>query len=88
MASMITTAYDAALNLVMQALQMNVLPDFLLRWGVRQLLKERLKEISKPTLEGQLQDLLAFVECTCVLSLFPQTLSYWIFVDDCLCYLF
>ena len=54
---------DAALRMSMSALQRNVIPDVVLRWGVRKLLEGRLREIARPTLEGQTQELLAFAQC-------------------------
>lgn len=53
---------DAALRLSMSALQRNVLPDALLRYGVRQLLEGRLRDITLPNFEAQMQHLLAFVQ--------------------------
>jgi hypothetical protein len=55
---------DAGLRMSLSALQRNVIPDALLRWGVRKLLEGRLREITRPTLEAQMQELLAFVQCT------------------------
>lgn len=55
---------DAALRMNMSALQRNVIPDVLLRWGVRKLLEGRLREITLPTCEAQTQHLLSFVQCT------------------------
>lgn len=55
---------DAALKMSMSALQRNVIPDVVLRWGVRRLLEGRLGEITRPTVEAQMQELLAFVQCT------------------------
>lgn len=53
---------DAALKMSMSALQRNVIPDVVLRWGVRRLLEGRLGEITRPTVEAQMQELLAFVQ--------------------------
>lgn len=53
---------DAALRMSMSALQRNVIPDVLLRWGVRKLLEGRLQDITQPTLEAHMHHLLAFVQ--------------------------
>lgn len=63
MASLMAASRDAMLKLSMSLLQMNVLPDFLLRWGVRKLLEGRLKELAQPTIEAQMKEIMAFVQC-------------------------
>lgn len=62
MASLIKAGRDATLKVSMSALQMNVIPDMVLRFGVRKLLEGRLSEITKSTLEAQMQELLSFVQ--------------------------
>jgi hypothetical protein len=60
---LMSSSYDAVLRLGIQALEANVLPDFVLRRATRALLKSRLKTLYKSTGEEQLQALMSFVQC-------------------------
>jgi hypothetical protein len=60
---LMSSSYDAVLRLGIQALEANVLPDFVLRRATRALLKSRLNSLNKSTGEEQLQALMSFVQC-------------------------
>ena len=45
--------YDAAMRFALRLVEMNVVPDFLLRRGIRFLLAQRLRELKAPTGEEQ-----------------------------------
>ncbi|CAM6116447.1 unnamed protein product [Calypogeia fissa] len=60
--SMVAVSTEYAARMGMRALYTNVLPDWLVRLGTRQLLASRLKELMQPTGEKQLQQLLEFVQ--------------------------
>ncbi len=68
---LMSSSYDAVLRLGIQALEANVLPDFVLRRATRALLKSRLNSLNKSTGEEQLQALMSFVRCA---VLFPTLL--------------
>ncbi|CAK9271016.1 unnamed protein product [Sphagnum jensenii] len=59
---LMSSSYDAVLRLGIQALEANVLPDFVLRRATRALLKRRLNSLNKSTGEEQLQALMSFVQ--------------------------
>jgi hypothetical protein len=61
--SIVTASTDYATRMGMRTLYSNVLPDWLVRLGTRQLLAGRLKELIQPTGEGQLEELLKFAQC-------------------------
>ncbi len=60
---LMSSSYDAVLRLGIQALEANVVPDFVLRRATRALLKRRLNSLNKSTGEEQLQALMSFVQC-------------------------
>ena len=45
--------YDALMRFALRLVEMNVVPDFLLRKGIRFLLAQRLRELKAPTGEEQ-----------------------------------
>ena len=51
--------YDALVKMALLTVEMNVVPDFLLRRGIRYLLSLRLRELKAPTGEEQQRRLLA-----------------------------
>ncbi|CAK9221144.1 unnamed protein product [Sphagnum troendelagicum] len=59
---LMSSSYDAVLRLGIQALEANVVPDFVLRRATRALLKRRLNSLYKSTGEEQLQALMSFVQ--------------------------
>jgi hypothetical protein len=60
---LMSSSYDAVLRLGIQAMEANVLPDFVLRRATRALLKSRLNSLYKSTGEEQMQALMSFVQC-------------------------
>lgn len=51
--------YDLAMRWAMRVVELNLVPDFLLRRGIRLLLAARLKEIKAPNTEEQQKRLMA-----------------------------
>jgi len=51
--------YDVAMRWAMRVIELNLVPDFLLRRGIRLLLAARLKEIKAPSTEEQQKRLMA-----------------------------
>lgn len=49
-------------NFIDRALEKNLLPDFAIRFGIRRLLRERLREENKGSVEAQQKHLLALVD--------------------------
>jgi hypothetical protein len=75
---LMSSSYDAVLRLGIQALEANVLPDFVLRRATRALLKSRLNSLNKSTGGEQLQALMSFVQCA---------FSFLLCLSQCFCFL-
>ena len=61
--------YDAVMRFALRLVELNIVPDFLLRRGVRFLLALRLKELKAPTGEEQQRRLLVRARrCVCALA--------------------
>jgi hypothetical protein len=65
MEKIIDVAYGASVKVGLTLLEMNLLPDIVIRRLTRLLLAGRLRSGYKPTAEMQLSDLLRFVDCKC-----------------------